>query len=156
MVGAAGCDGGGNAMMSGMNKLQGDMRQQMGMPMMDPSMQGVDELAMGPQEDWAADFHHQQMQMPPMCPMQGMQGGGGDWAAEMMQREQLHQAQQRPGGWVEEFDQQQSQPASWAEEFTTEGEVQTFGVAGEAEATYEAKMANCRSKEFSEVVCDVM
>ncbi|KAJ9473730.1 Peroxisome biogenesis protein 5 [Diplonema papillatum] len=153
-VGAAGCDGGGNAMSMGIEKMfrEGHMRGPVSGPSHHMGMQeeeGVDQLAMmdGPREDWGAEFHqnmvlqHQQREHAMMT--------GGDWASELIA--------QRPEGapanesWADQFN-QQPQTDSWVEEFTEgQEEVQTFGVLGEEPATFEAKQNVCASKNFSEL-----
>ena len=137
MVGAAGCDGGGNALMAGVNKMfsEGQMQQSGMPPMMMGGMSHIDEL----HEDWTGEFQAQPMQ----APFTGFAPPTeGDWAAEMMA---LHH-QPESGGWVEEFHQEQAAmpQESWAEEFQ-QAEPQTFGVCGEQEITFDQKVANSTS-----------
>ena len=159
MVGAAGCDGGGNAMMMGVNKMFGEGRtqqqqQQPGMGFAPGQQHDVDELAVMGGEDWASDFQRQQLHGHGPMPMHPQE----DWAAEMMAQQQQQQQQvamqaQQGAAWADEFQQQQQQqPQNWAEEFAQD-EVQTFGVVGEEAASIEQKTEACKSKFHDETVC---
>jgi len=178
LVGAAGCDGQGNAFARGM---QG-MFQQPGMPPgaaahMDPAFVG-DEL---PDEL----LPHQQT-LPPsgLTAPSGLAGGWSEefmsqpsagfapmdpMAAEFLQQQQRHEAaaaaavaapvdwatemqqgEEQAGDWCQQFRDRQ-QGDDWAEDFNNDG-VQTFGVEGEEQISFEAKQENCGFFKFLDKV----
>eukprot|EP00756_Hemistasia_phaeocysticola_P000398 Hpha_TRINITY_DN10274_c0_g1::TRINITY_DN10274_c0_g1_i1::g.35001::m.35001/K13342/PEX5, PXR1; peroxin-5 len=169
-VGAAGCDGQGNALAGGANKLfgmpgapgqMGQFQQHPGSFMGD-DIEGVEHAGMPAAAGWHEEFQapagwHQEFQNAgPM--MQGPMmvdhhaaaaaaaaGPPVDWAAEM----QMMHPDPGAEGWVEQFRQRQPEGEQWAADFNTD-DVQTFGVEGEATLTFEEKAAAAQSTQFAE------
>jgi len=159
-VGAAGCDGQGNALAGGANKLF-QMHPGAGPAAMDQQFPGQfmgDELPEGLEHagmpsgltsgGWSQEFMSgPAMQGPMMHPAAAAAAAGPavDWAAEM----QMMQPDPAAEGWVEQFRERQPEGEQWAMDFNTE-EVQTFGVEGEATLTFEEKAAVAQSTQHAE------
>ena len=160
MVGTAGCDGGGNAMVSGMNKMFSEGR--MVDPVTDMAMgEGVvDDIAFaGGESGWQEDFFAEQQQQQHLAHAAVQES----MAAEFFAQQQQHHDTAQQEDWAQQFQNSEpvvddwaaqfhkEAPTTWAEEFTND-ECLTFGVEGETEVPFEVKQGNCQFFKYLDKV----